>query len=291
MNKTNYLIQGSLVELDFNDKWPSSAIVGQSESVPVNKNRKYRFQWWPADTEEKYDMHVRKGKIDKPSGLKISSYKKDDFYYDVNANGFRCDDFDTIDFTKKSVIYLGCSHTFGIGLPEEHCWPLITHKVLNTTETYNYINLSVAGGSVDWYLLFLPFFKKFNPALIISANPFTERMIMIDDFNENEKILRDIVPSDAKDKLNKNFNNVNISKAYYYLLRFQPDYFEYRRKVIFANIESVAKSLNAKFISIDSEVVAKQHFQNSRLARDLSHFSKEHHEVISSIVLNKIKEN
>lgn len=283
MNKTNYLIQGSLVELDFNDKWPSSAIVGQSESVPVNKNRKYRFQWWPGDTEEKYDLNVRKGKY--------ISYKKDDFYYDINANGFRCDDFDTIDFTKKSVIYLGCSHTFGIGLPEEHCWPLITHKVLNTTETYNYINLSVAGGSVDWYLLFLPFFKKFNPALIISANPFTERMIMLDDFNENEKILRDILPSDTK--LNKRFNNVNISKAYDYLLRFQPDYFEYRRKVIFANIESVAKSLNAKFISIDNETLMNNQQKGiiKPRARDLMHHSKENHEVISSIVLNKIKEN
>ena len=282
MNKTTYLIkQGSIAELDFNDKWPSSAEVGSGESVPVNKNRKYRFQWWPCDTEEKYDMHVRKDKY--------ISYKKDDFYYDVNANGFRCDDFDTIDFTKKSVIYLGCSHTFGIGLPEEHCWPLITHKVLNTTETYNYINLSVAGGSVDWYLLFLPFFKKFNPALIISANPFTERMIMIDDFNENEKILRDIHPSDAK--LNKSFNNVNIYKAYDYLLRFQPDYFEYRRKVIFANIESVAKSLNAKFISIDNETLMRANMKYLHTARDLGHFSKEHHEFISSIILNKIKGN
>ena len=268
--------------LDFNDKWPSGPIVGHlDDNVPVNKNRKYRFQWWPSDTEENYDIHERKGKI--------PSYKKDDFYYDINANGFRCDDFDTMDFTKKSIIYLGCSHTFGIGLPEEHSWPSITHKVLNTTETYNYINLSVAGGNIDWYLHFLPYFAKFNPALIISANPFTERMIMIDDENEKEKILRDLLPSDAK--RSQRFSNVDVSKAYDYLLRFQPDYFEYRRKVIFANIESVTKSLNAKFISIDNETLMRAKMKYLHTARDSLHYPKEHHEFISSIILNKIKGN
>ena len=169
------MLKMGIKTIETEDDWPLALLPGELGwgEVPnpnKSKNRKHSTQWAWMDNEERYDKDIA-------NGIK-HTYKKDDFYYDINANGFRCDDFDTMDFTKKSIIYLGCSNTFGIALPEEHCWPTIVHNKIQEEHntTYNYINLGVPGGGFDWYLHFLPYFSKFNPAFIISADPEVTRM-------------------------------------------------------------------------------------------------------------------
>jgi len=47
--------------------------------------------------------------------------------YDINSHGFRCPQFQTIDYTKQQILVVGCSFSFGIGLNQNHLW----HDYLN----------------------------------------------------------------------------------------------------------------------------------------------------------------
>jgi len=275
------------------DDWPM-AMIPSSETYlnshpnpNKSKSRTYSGQWYPSDTEELYDRNIT-------GGIKID-YKKDDFYYDINSVGFRCDDFDTMDFTKKSIIYLGCSHTFGIGLPEEHCWPTIIHNKIQEEHntTYNYINLGVPGGGFDWYLHFLPYFSKFNPTLIISANPEVTRMNLI---SESGALCQFSPVSDAgrpSGSRTENSHDKRIGTTYKRML-LEEKHFEYRKEVILANVDAVAKILHSKFITMDGRTVLNADgiidFEPG-LARDNMHFGKVHHTVLAEILMKKIKEN
>jgi hypothetical protein len=282
--------------LDFDAEYPSvrigtngvPGINGWSTSDNPNKskNRTYSNQWKDHDNFKNYQSMP----------ISEHTYNADDFYYDTNANGFRCDDFDTMDFTKKSIIYLGCSHTFGVGLPEEHSWPTITHNKLQKENNtiYNYINLGVAGAGADYYLHFLPYFAKFNPEIIISCNPEITRMNAIKKLNEGN-IITHLAPFSVLDKFHiKTTNKKLTAKEIMYrnsILEHCGD-FEYKQQVIFANIKSVAKLLNAQFIEVDNSVLIECHGHGEEdNARDNAHCGKIANEKFSEIIIDKIKEN
>jgi hypothetical protein len=46
----------------------------------------------------------------------------DSFTYKYNYNGFRSREFN-IDETKSKILTLGCSHTVGVGIPQQNNWP------------------------------------------------------------------------------------------------------------------------------------------------------------------------
>ena len=289
------IINGDSTVLDFTDEYPSmdvnsEFIQGDKKNPNITNKRKYSSQWTGSDTEKLYDENIAKG-------IK-HTYKKDDFYYDINANGFRCDNFDTMDFTKKSIIYLGCSKTYGIGVPESDAWPTMVHvriqKEHNTT--YNYVNLGVPGGGIDSYLHFLPYFSKFNPALIISATPEIVRMNLIKDErspkeiakDEGEVFLRKYIASDLWEDDVKNLVP-RLDNIYKVMISYGDAYFEYRKRVVFANIDSFAKMLNARFVEIHSEDIVNKMKSDELNARDLKHPSRYSHKKFTEMMMNKIK--
>ena len=280
--------------LDFDSEYPSvrigtngvPGITGWSTSDNPNKskNRTYSNQWKDHDNLENYQEIIAAG-VD-------HTYKADDFYYDTNANGFRCDDFDTMDFTKKSVIYLGCSHTFGMGLPEEHSWPTITHNKLQKENNtiYNYINLGVAGAGIDYYLHYLPYFAKFNPEIIISCTPEITRINKI----LNNTTITQLTPFSVLDDhyLKTTKKQLSAGEIMYRdtILEGNGE-FEYKKEVIFANVKSTAKLVNAQFVEIDNSVLIECHQADGQLsdnARDNAHCGKIANEKFSEIIMDKI---
>lgn len=87
-----------------------------------------------------------------------------DISYRVNEYGFRCESFNN-----QEIMYLGCSLTFGQGLPEKYRWTNILSEKLNKS----FINLAVNGDSMIgqvrnafWY------FKNFgHPKIIVGMFP------------------------------------------------------------------------------------------------------------------------
>lgn len=79
------------------------------------------------------------------------TYKSDDWYfrrtkisYDNNLLGHRCPNVRDINFDNY-ILFVGCSHTYGVGNKLEDTYPYLLSKKLNM----DYYNLSVGGTSTE----------------------------------------------------------------------------------------------------------------------------------------------
>jgi hypothetical protein len=95
-----------------------------------------------------------------------------DTEYVTNNFGFRCKDW----YKAAEILTIGCSNTYGLGVPMNGSWPKILEKISNK----NVHNLSQPGLSIQ-ELVFQTFsyFKKFgNPETIVCLFPDPFRMIV-----------------------------------------------------------------------------------------------------------------
>jgi hypothetical protein len=72
-----------------------------------------------------------------------------DVGYKLNSYGYRCDEFDLQ--SELPIVFMGCSHTFGLGLPLEDTWAYktISNIRAKTNKTIPYWNLARNGSSID----------------------------------------------------------------------------------------------------------------------------------------------
>lgn len=109
---------------------------GPLHGEPGQSNSFHR--WWPSDSLENYDA---KGNL----------YKPTDFGYRFNANGFRCDEIDPDGDYDLRLLFVGCSHTFGVGLPMEHVYAhRLTMMWREAGLKVPYWNLALGGRSTDY---------------------------------------------------------------------------------------------------------------------------------------------
>ena len=100
----------------------------------ANKNTK----WYQLDSEAAYQQNL----TERYDDLKANGWLDADFSYRFNSHGFRCNKFDP---AQPTLMSLGCSHTFGIGLPVESVWGSLVSKALGL-EHYNF---GIGGASND----------------------------------------------------------------------------------------------------------------------------------------------
>ena len=98
-----------------------------------------QYDWIGTDDEKTFNIHYEYY----PDILQY--YVDNPISYNINNHFCRCDfDFEK-DKTLKVDIFLGCSHTFGMGLHEKHIWwNKITEYTNNTP-----INIGVGGCSME----------------------------------------------------------------------------------------------------------------------------------------------
>lgn len=312
---TTYPVKNG-IPFDLTAEYPHNMLYASEHSSPrdpvlgsvnpkLSKNRSDSYQWHSSDNEENYFRTKKERRKNKQHD---HTYKPYDFYYDVNKNGFRCDDFETMDFSKKSIIYLGCSHTFGVGLPEEETWAYKVHKMTEEWQrtTYNYINLGSSGVGPDFYLHLTPYFKKLNPAYVFSYTPDIHRIMLV---NDDGWIFR-CLPGMVEDaSLIESFQSEYNMQAYKNLLMSGDNFFEYKKQISLGNINSLSEILNFKFTEIPTGVFVSEYmkeydwveeFNKTRYdedgnekenARDDCHYPAKYHTMISKIIMSKLKEN
>jgi hypothetical protein len=103
-------------------------------------------------------------------------YKSDKYSYTVNKDGFRSVDF----LTKPPIITLGCSITFGTGLPEGFNWPSQLQSLLGKDKMVG--NLGDHGSSIMKNISqFFSFIKKYNylPEYLLCNFPDFQRFYFI----------------------------------------------------------------------------------------------------------------
>jgi hypothetical protein len=95
------------------------------------------LQWLSSDTQELYEKNL-KTRVEE---LNQFGWTDSGIEYQFNSQGFRCTEFDT----DPGVMFLGCSHTMGIGMPESETW---TSLVANELKLRCW-NLGLGGTSND----------------------------------------------------------------------------------------------------------------------------------------------
>ena len=93
-----------------------------SDSVKLNATNK----WYPSDSEENFPGAKRRYEV--TTGKKFT-WTENCITYDINSYGFRGKNFPEKP-NEDSFLALGCSITFGVGLPEEQTWPYMLSSML-----------------------------------------------------------------------------------------------------------------------------------------------------------------
>lgn len=82
--------------------------------------------------------------------------------YITNSYGYRSPEFKS----DLDILALGCSQTYGIGVPEEGTWPALLAK----KSGLSYANLSAPGASIEWLVnSVFNYVHEFGPPKIIAA--------------------------------------------------------------------------------------------------------------------------
>jgi hypothetical protein len=117
--------------------------------------------WNGTDSEQLYQKNLRTNSAE----LEQYNWINRPITYKFNRHGFRADEFDS---TEPGVMFIGCSHTLGVGLPVESTW---AHIVSTTLKLKNY-NLGVGGSSNDTaFRLAHHWIEQLKPSLVLFLSP------------------------------------------------------------------------------------------------------------------------
>ena len=138
--------------------------------MELNYNSYYKvyanktINWLPMDTEDLYNQNLKT----RYTELKQYNWIDQQFTYTFNSHGFRCSEFST----KPTVMFLGCSLTCGIGLPQHTTWPELVAQQLGM----QCANLGIGASSSDTaFRLFHGWVDRINPKILVFAPPFGHR--------------------------------------------------------------------------------------------------------------------
>lgn len=221
--------------------------------------------WIPTDSYNTYRLHLKSRHNDLSNNGWIDAY----FTYKFNSHGFRCDEFSD----KPSIVFLGCSHTFGVGLPIYETWPYIVSKSLNL-ECYN---LGIPGGANDTsFRLAYYWLKRIKPDLVILCQINSARLELIQD-NEIVRLNQSALARPDAKQVYKDFYKCWLSTECNLELN--------KEKNILA-ITQICANLN-----IDLEIFDSSFFVDSKvdLARDLMHAGTVTNKNFSDYVLSNLK--
>jgi len=98
------------------------------------------------------------------------------YEYNRNIFGFRSAEF----HENTELLTLGCSHTFGFGMPLEHTWPSFVCDIIGIKDC---ANLAMPGASISFQVRLLAnYINKYGSPKIVLANfPDLNRYEMVDD--------------------------------------------------------------------------------------------------------------
>lgn len=125
--------------------------------------------WYSSDSKKAFNKRLE----ETPDDENLLYYKKNPIKYELNNYGFRT----PVDFTQGLTgnLFLGCSHTFGIGHYLKNVWSWKVNKAIGG----NFLNLSVPGTGIATSTRLLYYFKDIlKPKNIFLHSPHSNRFEM-----------------------------------------------------------------------------------------------------------------
>jgi hypothetical protein len=215
------------------------------------------FNWYPMDTEERYEENI-KNNLNK---LQQYGWVDSTFTYKFNSHGFRCEEF-----TKDpGVMFLGCSHTCGIGIPIENTWAYLVSQQLNL----KMINLGIGGsGSDTAFRLANHYISQLKPKIVIYLQSHQARFSLVTK-NKVHEFAPIFFPEEFK-------------KFYFEWISYNENIILHELKHNLA-IEMLCNRHGIKLITFNI-----RYFRELDFARDLNHCGVKSNEEFSKFVLNHI---
>ena len=129
---------------------------------------------WVMDSTKQYNHHL----ATRYNELAQYNWIDAKFTYTFNSHGFRCNEFTS----EPTAMFLGCSFTFGTGLPIEATWAYLVAQKLNL----KLANLATGGAALDTsFRLCHGWIDKIKPSILFLLPPDPARFEM---FHENGDI-------------------------------------------------------------------------------------------------------
>jgi hypothetical protein len=233
------------------------------ESFKPNKT----YYWLATDTKERFKKFLQEENQKKQN---LQYYLENPIEYKLNNFGFRTpDDFNSND---EGNLFIGCSHTIGIGLHLENVWSYKLNQIIGG----KFWNLGIAGTGVQTHFrLLLGFCKELKiknifhyapryPRYEFIVNGLQKHFLMNEYINTNEwekqfgSICRESLIND--DQIDMTYN------SYIYA------------------IKGLANELGINYYVTDYEPKYTE-TDNSLKARDIFHFSiKQHHQILNEFL-------
>ena len=234
-----------------------------TKSHPYILCKNTETKWLPSDTQELFEENCANNRS------KLEQYKWLDtsITYKFNSEGFRADEFDK----KGGVMFLGCSFTFGLGLPVEQTFARIVSKELDT----NCFNLGLPASSNDTAFRFADLWiPVLEPSIVVLLSPLPMRFeILSHEVSSDEAVSRFVTTMDQIS------NTADKSKW----LDTNQNGLLNRRKNKLA-IEKLCDDRKIKFVHDNTEDLKIVDF-----ARDLSHPGTESNKLFADKILSKVQ--
>jgi hypothetical protein len=123
-------------------------------------------EWDHFDSKERFEKNTK----DNFELLNKNNWFNKTISYKFNSNGFRSDEFDS---SSDSILFLGCSLTFGTGLCIEDTYNYLIAKSLNL----KFFNLGLGGSSNDTaFRLGYHYIPLLKPKVVVLASPEITRL-------------------------------------------------------------------------------------------------------------------
>lgn len=230
--------------------------------------------WIQEDSEEMYKAAHRRKKI--RNQLIHHGWATPTFTYKFNEYGFRTQSFKP-ELENKNIMFLGCSHTSGVGLPIEDAFPSVVAKKLNI----EHYNLGSGGASLDTCFRYAYcWIQKLKPKVLVVAKPYHQRFEL--NFDPNPvyrftRVLPESVPPPLRgfyrtwtaSDLNSHFQCLKNMLAIEHICRLN-------------GVQLIQFDISKTIRDIDDKKLA------SNLGRDLAHCGKDYHEIIAERTLKLI---
>lgn len=198
-------------------------------------------------------------------------YKNCTISYEYNSLGHRCKNTSDIDL-HNYILFVGCSHTEGIGLELEKTYPYLISQALNL-DYYN-LGLSSSGLDVFFYNLSSWLARNPKPIFIVLQWPDEYRFIT------KKEHIDYIVPHGSWD--------IDDDIKDFLLTGDNIEYFQTRKKYILEYISHLPiPTIN---LSCGRELILPNalNFKQSDYARDLKHYGISDHINMSNKILDQI---
>jgi hypothetical protein len=232
----------------------------ENPQFPNHRKPNSTALWHTMDTESLFKQNLEKY----PNSIHLQNYQQNPITYSYNNYGFRTsDNFSLLD---SGNIFLGCSHTFGIGHYLENTWP---YKLSQMIGGKNY-NISEPGSGIFTQYRYLNYFKdKLNFKNVFHYLP-NEDWVRYEQIKNNEflgifpwdNLSNDLIDFLYEDKTIHFINYIFIDAIRYMLNQIGCNYY------LLTNVPIIDKQTPA---------------------RDLSHYHVEEHSELADMFYYKYK--